>query len=108
MKTIQISSLTREFFRVPVAATENGVQVDPTADTVEFAFETTKAAEPAAWVAGSWETDATGPDPVYFGRIEVGLAPAAFPLVDGEYWAWIKITDAPEIPIRQVAKVVVT
>jgi hypothetical protein len=104
---LQFSSLSSEFIRSRVDAKENGVQVDPTGDAVSWAFETSKAAEPTSFTSGSWETDNTGPDPVYYARIQVGPG-GAIVLTDDTYWVWLKVTDAPEVPVRQVGKLVIT
>lgn len=97
MNNIRISKLTKEYVRVPVAAKENGVVVDPTNPvlTVEMAFTT--GADPSVWSAAGWETDGT----TYFARILVGgpSTGAAVELAAGTYVAWVRITDTPERPV---------
>ena len=104
---VEFSSISLEYLRSRVDAKEAGVQVDPTGNVVEWAFEQTRDAEPSSWTAGSWETDNTGPDPVYYARILVGPA-GDVTLTDDVYWAWVRVTDSPEVPARQVGKVRIT
>ncbi len=104
----EVSSLSDEFVRVRVDAIASGVQVDPTGDVVRFAFLATKTAEPTGpdWNAGSWETDNSGPDPVYYARVLVG--PSGVVLTDGLYYGWVEIQDSPETPVRRIGRLVVT
>src|SRR5690348_4300197 len=59
---INQSALSREFVAVAITATAAGAPVNPTGDTVEFAF-TVSPAQPATgdWKTGSW--DGTQPRP---------------------------------------------
>jgi hypothetical protein len=104
---LQISSLTSEYIRSRVDAKEAGVQVDPTATAPEFAFMTDAATEPSSYTLGSWETDNTGPDPVYYARIQVGTG-GDIVLTDDDYWVWLKVVSAPETPIRRIGRLKVT
>lgn len=82
--------------------------VNPTTDTVEMAFMATDG-EPTApdWKSASWETD-TGPNPDrYYARCLVGPT-GTVALVDGRYSVWVRVTDAPEVPIRRVGVLQVT
>lgn len=98
---VAFSSLSLEYVRVPVAAEDQGVAVDPTSNVVEFAFETfADDTEPSSFTAGDWETD-PGPPAIYYARILIGPA-GTIVLADGKYHIWIKITASPEIPVRRV------
>jgi hypothetical protein len=96
-----LSSLSKEYVRVPVSAKEAGVTVNPTSDEVAFAF--VQSGEPSTWYAGQWETDGT----TYYARIAVGPG-GSVTLVDGTYDTWVKVTDSPEIPVRKVGQVRIT
>lgn len=87
---MRISSLTLEYLVTTVTA-----PVDPTADVVEFAF-VAPFTEPGAldWSAGQWVAGTT-----YDARILVGPG-GTVTLTEGDYNAWIRITDSPEIPVR--------
>ena len=95
---VKLSSLSTEYIRVPVSATENGQPVDPTSSTVEFAFMTDPKLEPTTWYNGSWETAGT----TYYARILIGSGAGGTALADGKYYVWLRITGSPEIPVRRV------
>ena len=78
---LSLSSLSTEYIRIEVSATESGAAVDPTGDTVEFAFMTNAEDEPSSWDTGEWETDPAGP--TYYARILVG--PSGKVLSDDRY-----------------------
>jgi hypothetical protein len=105
-----ISTLSLEFVRVRVDATESGTRVDPTAQTVTMAFKS-GGADPAGgdFKTASWETDDSDPyHPVYYARCLVGPAGAAT-LTPGTYKAWVKIVDTPEVPVIEApGRLVVT
>ncbi len=97
---ISMSASSLQYIRYAVKATVNGnPDYNPTSDTVEFGFTPSPSAVPAsdAWIDGSWETD---PGPVYVARCLVGPDGDAT-LAVGVYSVWVRITDSPEIPIRQ-------
>lgn len=100
---MNISSLTKEYIRVEVEATDSGVQVDPTGTPPEFSFEDFDTdPEPTAWTAGEWETVVKGTNTTYYARILVGTTGATVVLVDGKYYVWLKVTSSPEVPVRKV------
>lgn len=104
MAPLTIPSLSREFVKVRVFATEAGAVVDPTSDTVEFAFkDSTAEPEEADWTAGSWESSSGK----YWARILVG-PDGDVTLTDGEYHTWIRITGATEAVVRNVGLLKVT
>jgi hypothetical protein len=103
--TIRISSLTKEYVRIPVAAREAGAVVNPTGLPVQLAFvgPNTEPVE-GDWKTGTWETD--GPN--YFARVVVGPGTTLI-LADGVYAAWIRIGNAgdTERPVKLAGKVIV-
>ena len=103
MASISLSSLSNEYIRVQVEATESGAVVDPTAFAVSFAFETDET-EPTSFNLGNWETD-PGPPIKYLARILVGSAGVV--LTDDTYFVWLKIAGSPEIPVRRVGNLII-
>lgn len=104
---VTLSSLSTEYIRAEVSAVESGVAVDPTGDTVDFAFMLDGGdTEPGGgdWVTGEWETDAAGP--TYYARILIG--PSGETLAEGQHDVWLKITSSPEIPVRKIGVVNIT
>jgi hypothetical protein len=97
----RIDSTSKEYVRVPVEATNNGLVVNPTADTVEMAFPAVTV-DPAGgdWKAATWETDSTGTPVRYWARCLVGPG-GTVTLAVGLYDVWVRITDAPEIPVKK-------
>ena len=108
------SSLSLEYVKVPVAATVNGVVIDPTTDTVRMAFMPlgTKPT-PADFKAADWETLASAIQITptlstrYVARCLVGTG-GAIALSAGTFGVWLKVTDNPEIPIRMVGQLTIT
>jgi hypothetical protein len=96
------SVLDTENLAYPVLAVVGGVSYNPTADAVQFAFMPQPAnANPGTsdWHAGTWATTATG---TYLAQVLVGPANGGVTVASGVYNVWIKITDSPEVPVRQI------
>lgn len=98
-----LSTLTDEYVRVRTSAKEAGAWLDPTGDTVEFAFMTV-GTDPTGsdWDAGAWETDATTNPDTYYARYEIAS------LAVGSYDVWVRVTDSPEVPVRHVGELHIT
>lgn len=92
---MKIQSSSSEFFRVLVTATDSSGSINPTGDTVDFAFisGTDEPTSSTTWSAGSWESTSSP----YVARILIGGTGTVLSV--GTYGAWIKITDNPEVPI---------
>lgn len=95
---LELSKLSKEYVRVPVTATEDGVPVDPTTDVVAFSFPPVYH-DPDTWVTGEWEV-AGG---TTFARILVG--PGGDVVLDeGTFHVWLRVTDAPEVPVKRTGQ----
>ena len=98
---LAISSQSTIYVQVPVYNTEG---IDPTSDKVYFAFvgpfaTSSQAAEepPTAstvWYEGTWDA---GSSP-YTARILVGSG-GVTALAVGSYQVYVKVHDAPEVPV---------
>lgn len=108
MSTVTMSSTSRQYLRLPVSATWNGITQDPTGDVVEFAAVPIGGA-PSTWTAGSWETDTTTDPDTFWARILVSgtAGGGTLALADGTYDLWIRVTDSPERPARRVGTLIV-
>lgn len=97
---LKLSTLTKEYIRVPVEAREGSVIVNPTTDVVAFAFMASGKPTAPAFTTGAWETDGSA----YFARIVVGGTGtgATKELAAGVYAVWLKVTDSPEVPVRMI------
>jgi hypothetical protein len=95
------SALSLEYVRYQVTATRNGTSYDPTAGTVQFAF-TAPGLNPSSWVTGAWES-ASGN---YYATCLVGPS-GATTLAPGEYQVWMKVSAAPESPVRLVGTITI-
>lgn len=100
---MDLSSQSTEYVRFKVEAVVNGSRKDVTVDPCYVALTSLDAEPlPTDWRQGDWETVAGtygGPD-LYFARLLVG--PNGGRLVDpGRYRAWLKVSDAPEQPVRR-------
>lgn len=82
-----------------------GVLVDPTVDTVEMAF-TAEGVAPISgdWKAGSWETDTSLFEPIYYARCLVGPS-GTTTLTAGVWDTYVRVTDNPEIPVLAVGQI---
>lgn len=94
---IYLSSASKEFLRTTVSGKRAGRVLDPTSDPVFFAFLPEVDLQPTGtdWVAGEWEVVAT----TFVARCLVGPG-GAKELAPGTYYAWIKISDSLETPVR--------
>lgn len=98
---IQISRLSTEYVSVPVQATQAGAPYNPINDIVQFAFLINAGAAPqnTDWVNGSWDTMLNYNYP-YVAKCLVGPS-GVIALATGTYVIWVKITDSPEVPVRE-------
>ena len=92
-----ISVLATLYVKSRVTATVGCSVYNPTGDVVEFAFPAPGVA-PVTWFTGSWET--CNPS-TFYARILVGPT-GTVTLPVGTYDMWMRITDAPEVPVMQV------
>jgi len=99
---IRISQYSSEYVRVRVEAEKAGVDFNPTADAVVFAFPVV-GADPDTWYAATWETEA-GTPPRYHAMCLVGTTAI---LTEGTYDVYVKVTDDPEIPVKRVGQVAI-
>jgi hypothetical protein len=101
-----ISRLSVEFVIVPVNAVFDGVTYNPVQDTVQFAFTVGYGILPTVWYTGSWDVNAVQ-GIWYNAKILVGPSPSAVQLSPGTYTVWVKITDNPEVPVRQAGSLII-
>jgi hypothetical protein len=100
---ISRSVLDTRYVAIPVSATgTTGLPIDPTGDTVQFAFMPTPPGTSPGngdWRAGSWASTSSGG---YLAQCLVGPANGGVALATGTYQIWLKVTDSPEIPVVTV------
>ena len=96
-----ISALSTEYLRFKVYATVLDAPYNPTSDTVQFAFPA--SGNPVTWYAGSWETIGDQ----YVARVLVGPTGGVVTLTAGTYSVFMKITDSPEVPVRNLGTLTV-
>lgn len=84
---VDMSVLDTDFYQTRIRARVNGIAVNPSALSVEFAFRTSHQGDPedSDYHAGSWDHDGT----TWRAIIEVG--PLAVPLTTGLYRVFVKI-----------------
>jgi len=103
--TVEISSLSKQYVTVPVTYTD-----DVTGNTVEFAF--TQGAEPveADWASGDWDGAATAISASEYRQTARALVGPAtdFVLTDGWWFAWLRVTASPEVPVLKAGSFLVT
>ncbi len=104
-----------ETVRIPFASlTTAGLLEDPTASTVEIGFSADRETEPATWNTAAWETSekirltvgGTIVESPYKATILIGTG--ATDLAQGLHAMWLRVTDAPEVPIRFAGFIEVT
>lgn len=96
--SMNISTLSLQYVKVPVTATVNGVSINPTTDTVQLAF-VAPGINPVSgdWKTASWETI----NGIFYARCLVGTG-GAVALSAGQYQCWVRVTDNPEIVAQAV------
>ena len=97
---LSISTLSTVYIQVPVYNTEG---IDPTGDTVNFAFvgpfnTTSQAADnpptsSTTWYTGTWDSGTP-----YTARVLVGSG-GVTTLAVGAYQVYVRVTDSPEVPV---------
>lgn len=94
---IVMSVLSCEYIEADVRARDS--DTDPTGDAVSLAF-IVGGGDPAGpdWVAGSWRVGVSG---AFYARALVGPGGGKV-LPVGTYVVWVKFTDDPEAPARQL------
>jgi hypothetical protein len=95
-----ISQVSLQYWYVPVQATQDGAAYNPTSDTVQMAFmpQATQVPQSADWQAASWDTVSTGLLYPYAAKCLIGTG-GTIALGTGQFVAYVKITDSPEIPV---------
>jgi hypothetical protein len=101
-----LSRLSTEYVLVPVNAIFNGAVFNPTADTVQFGFTTGYGSTPSTFVTGSWDSNAVQGS-WYNAKCLVGPGAGGTALTAGTYTVWVKITDNPEIPVKQSGTLII-
>jgi hypothetical protein len=101
--SLNLSSLSTEYVQVPVSIIASGEPIDPTGDTVQFAFMKSGKPTDPDWVNGTWDSAPGG----YLAQCLVGPAGDAT-LALGTYQIWLKVVDTPEVPVRQVGLLAIT
>lgn len=104
MQTKRIYSTSTEDVFVPVAPLACATPLDPTLDVVQMAFIPLDQDEPGAgdWNPAAWETCGSGLLAEYLARCLVGPA-GGVTLGSGLYQVFVKITDSPEVPVKQAS-----
>jgi hypothetical protein len=106
---IGMSHLSLQYYFVPVSVTKLGVAYNPTGDAVQFAFMPTATQVPQVsdWVAGAWDTNTSSVLFPYSAKCLVGPS-GTVTLGIGTYYAYLKITDNPEVPVSVVGQLQVS
>lgn len=104
MLSIPAGSL--EYVQVAVTANVNNAAYNPTSDQVEFAFPATSDT-PTTWYSGAWETTPAPATGAWTAQCLIGPGGTAT-LTAGTYAVWLRITDNPERPVRQVGLLQIT
>lgn len=101
--TPRISALSTRYIRCAVSATDNGELIDPTDESVDFAFvDAGDTPVTADWVSGSWETTSEE----YLARCLVGDG-GAIELAAGTYDVWVRVILLPETIAEPVGELTI-
>lgn len=99
-------ALSLQYVTFAVLPTSFGGAINPTGDTVQFAF-TLGGANPSTWYAGTWASTTPLTSGAYLAQCLVGPG-GTVALTRGSYSCWIKITDNPEIPVIPAGQLQIT
>jgi len=102
-----MSVLSKQYVKVKIKAFEDGVPVNPTANTVEMAFVAYDM-DPVvpSWQPATWETSGSGQTAAYYARCLVGPG-GTVTLTEGLYDVYVKINDAAEIPVINSGRIAI-
>jgi hypothetical protein len=101
---VNLLATSTENVHVPVTTTVNGAPSDPTVDTVQMAFMVTGDPADSDWHPATWETVGNTHNAICL----IGPAAGGIPLAPGTYTVYIKVTDNPEIPVKQAGYLTIT
>jgi len=102
VSAIRISALSTEPVRYAVSAVIGGASYDPTTDAVQYAFiPFGRSPTGPDWLTGTWTT-VTGPPVQYVAECLIGPVNGGIVLAPGMYVIWLKVTDSPSVPVRDV------
>jgi hypothetical protein len=92
-----------EYVRVPVAAKEAGVVVNPTTSDVQMAFMASGSTPGGSdWKTADWEVDTTTTPSTYYARAQL----SSFTIAAGNFYnVWITINDPSETVVRNTGAV---
>lgn len=93
--SVKLVDTTKEYIRSLITVTKNGIEYDPSTDVVHFGFSPDDHANDVTWYVGSWETAGTK----HYARFLYG---DGMSLVPGHYTVFVKVTDNPEVPVKNV------
>jgi hypothetical protein len=100
---LTVSALSTEYVQIRVSATVNGVSgYNPTADSVQMAFLASGNPTSGDWHTGLWETISSSGGQIFLAQCLVGPGSGGVPLAANTYNVWLKVTDNPEVPVRNV------
>lgn len=98
-----VAATSLEKLGVTVSSKQNGVYIDPTSSTVEFAFVTPDTIPADTdWVTGQWESDTTGRIPIYAALCLLGPDGGVIELADGNYAVFLRLLVDTERPVLKV------
>lgn len=101
---LEFTTASLEYVPVQVTATKSGAVYDPTSDTVQMAFVAgTVTTTPASltFYTASWDT-ANG---AYYALCLVGPSPGVVALTAGIWTVYVKVTDSPEVPVKNAGQI---
>jgi hypothetical protein len=101
---VNLLATSTEFLHVPVTTTVNGAPYDPTSDTVQMAFMATGVPASSDWHPSTWETVGSTHNAICL----IGPAGGGIPLAPGTYTVYVRVTDNPEIPVKQAGYLTIT
>jgi hypothetical protein len=101
---MKVKAISKEYIIVKVGVKKNGIAYDPTHDDVKFTFTLTNVLTNATWYQGAWET-VSGE---HFAKCLIGPGGLVTLVAGNTYLVSVKITDDPEIPVRDVGTLQVT
>lgn len=107
VRSIVVPFVSNEPVQTKVTLRLLGVDVDPTAWTVEFAaVDVDEDPEEADWIAGTWSSNGR----VHYGSIDVsGTGNGGdLALARGTYDFWIRIQESTTTPARRFGRLVIS
>jgi hypothetical protein len=101
---VSFAAISTQYLEVNITAESGGIRINPTSDTVQFAF----ISGPGEPQSGDWNTgDWASINSPYTAQILIGPGAGGLVLAASSYIIWVKVISSPQVPIFPVGTLII-